>query len=177
LPERYLLAVGTLEPRKNLAHLIAAYTELRLSEPGTPPLVLAGPPGWGPSLDWTALPAGSVLTTGYLDDADLRAVLAGASALAFPSIYEGFGMPPLEALAAGVPVVASDLPVMREVLGGHATLVPTADRDALAAALHQVIDAEPDPVATESGRAWARRYTWQQCAEITIDAYERAYAG
>ena len=162
LPERYLLFVGSREPRKNLPVLLDAYRSL--VDP--PPLVLAGPPGWGPALD-----VSGVVTPGYLDDAALRAVVAGAAALVFPSRYEGFGLPPLEALAAGTPVVASDLPVLREVLGDHAAYAPPGDPDALATAIEKVLAAPPGPTP---GRAHAATFTWRRCVEQTLRAYELA---
>ena len=115
LPARYLLFVGSVEPRKGLPTLLAALRLLHDDDPDTPPLVLAGPPGWGPALETAHLPAGAVVPAGYLDTADLRRLVAGAALLAYPSVYEGFGLPPLEAFATGVPVAASDLPVVREV--------------------------------------------------------------
>ena len=119
LPERYLLFVGAREPRKNLPTLLAAY-RARLAGrvppmggpgaagAGVPPLVLAGPPGWGEALDLAGLPAGAVRTPGYLSEEDLVRLVAGATALAVPSWYEGFGLPALEALACGTPVVSTD---------------------------------------------------------------------
>src|SRR5205085_1852076 len=112
LPSSYLLFVGTLEPRKDLATLVAAHRQL----PEAPPLVPVGAKGWGEELDLSGC-----LTPGYVDDADLRAVVAGAALLALPSRDEGFGLTLLEALAAGTPVVASDLPVLREVGGDQVT--------------------------------------------------------
>nr|MDT0664181.1 glycosyltransferase family 1 protein [Micromonospora sp. DSM 115978] len=97
LPERYLVFVGTAEPRKNLPVLLEALRVLRATRSDVPPLVLVGPPGWGPALDVARLPPDAVVPAGYLDDADLRAVVAGAVASCFPSRYEGFGLPPLEA--------------------------------------------------------------------------------
>ena len=176
LPERYLLFVGSLEPRKGLPALLAAYRELRAADAGTPPLVLAGPAGWGPTPDVTGLPRGSVLTPGYLDPAALRHVVAGAAALAFPSVYEGFGLPPLEALACGTPVVASDLPVTREVLGEAATLVPVGDSAALAGALAVALAGDGGPTARAARRAHAARFTWARCAETTRTAYAQALA-
>lgn len=143
LPERYLVFVGSVEPRKGLPTLLAALRELHAADPDTPPLVLAGPPGWGPALDTAALPAGAVLPAGYLETPDLRRLVAGAALLAFPSLYEGFGLPPLEAFATGVPVVASDIPVVREVTGTLATLVPAGDVPSLAAALADVLAGSP----------------------------------
>src|SRR5439155_14448830 len=130
-----LIAVGTLEPRKGLDVLLAAYRMLLAEEPGAPPLVLVGPPGWGPALDTAAVPAGRLVLPGYLDEQALRRVVAGARLLAFPSRYEGFGLPPLEAMAAGVPVVASDLPAVREVTGGLVRLAGAGRAEELAAAL------------------------------------------
>jgi glycosyltransferase involved in cell wall biosynthesis len=173
LPGRYLLFVGSLEPRKDLPTLLAAYARLRAAEPDVPPLVLAGPPGWGPALDTAGLPPTAVVATGYLPAGDLRRVVAGAALLAFPSRYEGFGLPPLEAFACGVPVVASDLPVTREVTGRHARLFPPGDADALADALRTTLD-RGGPSDAEDRRAHARGFTWRRCAEATLAAYRRA---
>jgi glycosyltransferase involved in cell wall biosynthesis len=174
LPAEYIVAVGTLEPRKNLPLLIEAYKRLRREDPATPALVLVGPPGWGPALALDTLPAGSVFTTGYLEDKTLRGVMAGARCLAYPSIYEGFGLPPVEALACGVPVVATDLAVTREVLGSAARLVPVGDVDALADALRAAVSEQTSPAAVEVRRAQAARWTWERCADATIGAYRRA---
>jgi len=178
LPERYLLFVGTIEPRKNLAVLLAALHELH-RDPGreVPPLVLAGPAGWGSPLDLRALPDRAVVRAGYLREDVLHRVVAGAAALAFPSRYEGFGLPPLEALACGTPVVVSDIPVLREVTGTQASYVPVGDASALAAALARVLDDDGGPAARVARRAYAANWTWRRCAEETCAAYQRAMDG
>jgi glycosyltransferase involved in cell wall biosynthesis len=186
LPERYLLFVGSREPRKNLPTLLAAYRALLAGRvppaaggpgagaAGVPPLVLAGPPGWGEALDLAGLPAGAVRTPGYLAEDDLTRLVAGAAALAFPSWYEGFGLPALEALACGTPVVASDLPALREVLADQAELVPPGDADALADALLRVLDDPGGEPARAARRARAAGFTWDACARATLDTYRRA---
>jgi glycosyltransferase involved in cell wall biosynthesis len=178
LPERYLLFVGTVEPRKDLPNLLAAYRML-LDDEATgaevPPLVLVGPSGWGPALDLAGVPSRAVRSLGYLEEHALQPVVAGATALCFPSLYEGFGLPPLEALAAGTPVVASDIPAVREVVGTRLAavrLVPPSDPVALAAALAAVLaEPRPDPAP---GRAHAAGFTWRSTAERTLDAYRQA---
>lgn len=171
LPERYVLFVGTREPRKRLPDLIAAHGAARAVENVVPPLVLAGPAGWGAEVD-----APDSIRTGYLEADVLRSVVAGATCLVQPSIYEGFGLPVLEALACGVAVIATDLPVHREVAGEQATLVPVGDLDALAGALVTATCQPEDPAAAASRRAWAATFTWARCAGQTIDAYRRALA-
>jgi glycosyltransferase involved in cell wall biosynthesis len=170
LPDEYVVFVGTREPRKNLQTLLAAYA-LR---PDLPPLVLPGPPGWGPELDLAGVPAESVITPGYLDQPTLQRTVAGARALVLPSLYEGFGLPPLEAFACGTPVVASDIPVIREVTGGHARLVPPRDPEALADGLTQTLARPNDPELVEGRRRHARQWTWQRCAATTRAAYRLA---
>jgi glycosyltransferase involved in cell wall biosynthesis len=183
LPERYLLFVGNREPRKNLPTLLAAYRELLAGRvPGAgggsggpvPPLVLVGPAGWGEALDLAGLPAEAVRTPGYLPEEDLARVVAGAAALVFPSWYEGFGLPALEALACGTPVVATDLPALREVLGDQAELVPPGDAAALADALARVLDDPGGEPARTARRARAAAFTWAACARATLSAYHRA---
>ena len=162
LPSSYLLFVGTLEPRKDLRTLLDAHRLV----PDAPPLVLVGPPGWGEQLD-----VSGCITPGFLGDDLLPSVVAGASALVLPSRDEGFGLPVLEALRAGTPVVASDLPVLREVGGDLVTYAEAGNPPSFAAALGQVLDepGEPGPRRTH-----AATYTWARCAEATRAAYSLA---
>ncbi|WP_369140004.1 glycosyltransferase family 4 protein [Modestobacter versicolor] len=168
----YVLFVGSVEPRKGLPTLVEA---LRRCPAGSAPrLVVAGPAGWGTPLETEA--SLDVVRTGFLGDEQLHALVAGAAALALPSRYEGFGLPVLEALAAGTPVLASDLPVLREVGGDHASYLPVGDADAWAAALTAAAEVRGghDPAP---GRSWARRWTWDACADATEAAYARAALG
>jgi glycosyltransferase involved in cell wall biosynthesis len=174
LPPEYLLAVGTLEPRKGLDVLVTAYRRLLADCPDVPPLVLVGGAGWGALPDLAGLPAGRVVLPGYVGNTDLVRIVAGARLLAFPSRYEGFGLPPLEAMAAGVAVVASDLPAVRESTAGLVRLVPPGDPDALAAGLAAELRAEPDETRTQRARARAAGQTWLRCAELTVEAYHMA---
>ncbi|MFD2090353.1 glycosyltransferase family 4 protein [Blastococcus deserti] len=176
LPADYLVFSGSLEPRKNLPLLLDAQRRLTARHRDWPPLVLMGPPGWGPSLDLGGLPDGAVRLTGYLADEDLRSVVAGAAALVYPSLYEGFGLPPLEAFACGVPVVASDLPVTREVVGDDpelSRLVPLGDVDALVDALEQQVTGTEAPDVAARRRRRAAGFTWAATADRTREAYRR----
>ena len=162
LPSSYLLFVGTLEPRKDLATLLAAVRLL----PDAPPLVLVGQAGWGEQLD-----VSGCITPGFLGDDLLPSVMAGAAALVLPSRDEGFGLPVVEALSAGTPVVASDLPVLREVGGTAVTYAEAGNPAAFAAALQQVLDAPGDAAAR---RARGAAFTWARCADATRAAYSLA---
>ncbi|GGM01488.1 glycosyltransferase family 4 protein [Nakamurella endophytica] len=176
LPPGYLLSLATLEPRKGLDVLLGA-----LGRPECAGMVLAvaGRPGWG-GLDPVELARRAGVSPdrlrllGGLPDADLAAVLAGAAALVAPSRAEGFGLPVLEAFAAGVPVVHSDAPALVEVAGGAAVVVPRGDERALAAALHRVT-ADRDFAATlsERGRRRAGDFDWGRSAEATWDLHLR----
>ncbi len=174
----YILAVGTIEPRKNLALLVAAYRRLLQTRADIPPLVLAGGAGWGDALDLHGIPEDRLVMPGHLPIDDLRTLVAGASLLVFPSLDEGFGLPPLEALACGVPVVASDLSVTREVLAEQARFVSVNERtgqnsaDALADAIVRELETPTGNPATR--RAYAAGFTWRACAEKTYAAYRRA---
>jgi glycosyltransferase involved in cell wall biosynthesis len=193
LPDRYLLFVGNREPRKNLTTLLTAYRHLlgstvarvgdgptategagATTTPTVPPLVLVGPPGWGETLDTAGLPSDAIRTPGYLPQADLVQVVAGATALVVPSWYEGFGLPALEALACGTPVVASDLPALREVLGDQADLVAPGDPAALADALARTLDDAGDERRRAARRTRAAGFTWENCAQATLSAYRLA---
>lgn len=173
--DRYVLAIGTVEPRKDLPTLIRAFDGIA-AEDGDVRLVIAGADGWGADTLAAALDAspaartGRVVRLGFVPDGDRADLLAGAVVLAYPSVYEGFGLPPLEAMAAGTPVVAAAAGALPEVLGDAADLVPVGDHDALASALQRVIrDGGHRDALVERGRARAAAMSWS----ASTDAFAR----
>ena len=167
LPTEYLIFVGSLDPRKNLSGLIRAHTAARSADPDIPDLVLAGPAGRAQAI----APGHGVHLTGWLKDSELMALVAGATALVLPSFDEGFGLPALEATAAGRPVVASDIAVLREVVGPHAHFALPDDDSSLAQALIDAVRADDSQSARRSRRKWAEHFTWERCADATLDVY------
>jgi glycosyltransferase involved in cell wall biosynthesis len=176
LTSDYVLFIGNLEPRKDLATVVAAYRLLvARGQTDLPQLALAGPSGWGERLDVGGLPPGLVVGLGPQPEDRLRALVAGARALLYPSRYEGFGLPVLEAFACGTPLIASDLPTTREILGADTDLAasfPVGN----AAALAELLVSEPDasPEARGRRRELAAAWTWSRTARATVDAYRRA---
>jgi glycosyltransferase involved in cell wall biosynthesis len=167
----YLLAVGELAARKNLPVLIEAFRAARLPEQVE--LLLVGPEGFGAE-GTTSLLGGRVRALGRVDDATLAGLYAGATALCFPSLAEGFGLPVLEAMRAGTPVIASDLDVLREVAGDAAVYVAASDVRAWSAALERVVD-DQDLRAklARAGIAASEGRTWAVTAAATVAAYEK----
>ncbi len=141
--DRYLLAVGTVEPRKDLPLLVDAFDLLESGSSGEPGLrlVIAGPDGWGADALTSAIARSPVrdriVRLGWVSDDQRVALLRGAAAMVFPSVYEGFGLPPLDAMATGTPVVATAAGAVPEVVGDAAVLVPPGDADALAEAIQR----------------------------------------
>lgn len=175
----YILSLATLEPRKNLDRLISAYERLPPGIRRQWPLVLAGAPGWRSSETRARIDrlvaAGTVRHLGYIPAADRAALYAGARAFAYPAIYEGFGLPPLEAMASGVPVLSSNRSAMPEVAGDAAHLVDPYDVEAMTTGLRNLLEDE-SLRAQLRGRGLARAsgFTWQQCAAATVGAYQQA---
>jgi glycosyltransferase involved in cell wall biosynthesis len=178
--ERYVLALGTVEPRKNLPVLVRAFDKVASVDPGLH-LVVVGPDGWGADdfrAAWAAAQHGDrVVRLGYVDDGRRRDLLAGARLLAYPSRYEGFGLVPLEAMGAGIPVVASRAGALPEVLGDAAILVDPDDAGGLAATLEHVCVEEPLRAdLVRRGREWVARYTWGHAADRFLDLYRSLLA-
>jgi glycosyltransferase involved in cell wall biosynthesis len=182
LPEQlqpgFLLAVGTIEPRKNYGRLLAAYRLLK-RRGVAPPLVIVGRPGWaygGTLADLRAEPGVRLL--GHVDDATLRALYQAAVALAFPSLYEGFGLPLLEAMAEGLPVVAGAAGSLPELAGGAAVMVEPTDVEAIADGLERVLcDSELRKQLSTAGRARAADFTWERAAWATVSALDEVMVG
>ncbi len=182
----YLLYLGTLQPRKNLVRLVEAFARLRFrlgpsGERGLH-LVLAGRRGWLYEDLFRRVRTlgleGQVLFPGYVDDADKAALLSGALAFVFPSLYEGFGFPVLEAQACGTPVICSDRSSLPEVAGNAALLVDPTDVEALVTALYRVAT-EPRLRATlvERGRTNTRRFSWEACARTVLEVMGQVLSG
>jgi glycosyltransferase involved in cell wall biosynthesis len=181
LDRPYALFVGGVDPRKNLETLVRAFARLG---PGTQLVIAGGAVRWNPeanerfetlldSLD----PAtrARIVRTGWVGDDDKLALLSGATLLAYPSLYEGFGFPILEAFAAGVPVLTSNVSSLPEVAGDAALLVDPHDDDALADALAQLFDdADLRGVLAAAGVVRAARFPWERCAQLTVEVLHRA---
>lgn len=172
----YVLAVGTLEPRKNLATLVRAYADLPLSLRQRFPLAIVGDRGWGDPLSGLPLERlrreACFKLLGYLPESMLPAIYAGAATFVYPSLYEGFGLPPLEAMACGAPVIVSDRGSLPEVTGNAAVQVAALDVDAMRAALQALLE-DPPARATlaTAGARHARTFTWEACVERTFAVY------
>lgn len=180
--DRFWLAVGTIEPRKNYTGLLRAYARLKERVGGgAMPLVIAGKLGWmaGPFdalLDELGL-RDDVVITGYIDDEELKWLFQSCFATVYPSFWEGFGLPPLEAMSQGAAVVTSDVSSLPEVVGADALLVDPHDPDSIATAMERLV-LEPALLAALRARAPARAalFSWDDAARVSRAVYERALA-
>jgi len=177
-PESYVLFVGTIEPRKNLGLLLEAFQLLSEALRRQFPLVVAGKPGWhtGP-IYAKALPLvaeGTVLFTGLVSEKELTRLYKAATVFVYPSLDEGFGLPPLEAMSHGTAVIVSDAPVLVEVSGPGALVVSRFDASELADALNLLLtdDSRRTELAAR-GQSHAAQYSWERTARETIAVYRR----
>lgn len=183
LPERYILYVGTIEPRKNLVALLEAFHVSRFTFHATEgdfKIVIAGKKGWLYEGFFSKLRElgleEEVVLPGYIADEDLPAVYSAASVFVFPSLYEGFGLPPLEAMACGTPAVCSNASSLPEVCGEAALLVEPTDVAALAQAMARVLSDEPLRATLRArGLAQAAKFTWERTARETLAVYREVY--
>lgn len=162
----YILYMGTLEPRKNIKILIEAYHMLVEKKTMLPKLVVAGKKGWMYEQLFQMVSElglnGQVLFTGYIEDEDSAALMSGAKLFVFPSLYEGFGIPPLEAMACGTPVIVSDAEALLEVVGECAVVFRSGDAKDLSSKISQLLeDKEKRERLSEAGRSWAEGHTWE----------------
>ena len=172
--ERFILSLGTIEPRKNHVRLLAAFERLGRHDPDLR-LVLAGGAGWRSGPFRRALSASPmrdrVVLAGRLPDADIAVLLRSCAVMAYPSLYEGYGLPVIEAMAAGSPVVTSTVSSLPEAAGGAAVLVDPRDVGSIAAGIEEAIDRRA--VLIEAGLARAAERTWLDVARETLAVYGR----
>ena len=178
LPRTFVLSVGTLEPRKNHVTLLSAYKALRNRNVDVG-LVIAGKRGWRCDAFFERVRAlgleGKVTLTGFVPDADLPALYSAGAVFAFPSLHEGFGLPPLEAMACGTPVVAADAASLPEVIGNAGLLVDPRDDVALARAIERALtDVNLRASLRARGLERAALFTWERTARETLQVYEEA---
>jgi glycosyltransferase involved in cell wall biosynthesis len=178
----FILFVGTVEPRKNLLTLVRAFDELTRRPDFRPQLVIAGKKGWLTEELYALVEQSGlgrrILFTGYVSDEDLAALYSSCRVCVYPSLYEGFGLPPLEAMSCGAPVITSRIPVIMETVGDAARLVAPTDVRELAGCLHDLweSDAERRRLSAD-GLAHAARFTWERTARLTLDVYEEVLQG
>jgi glycosyltransferase involved in cell wall biosynthesis len=172
LTRDYVLFAGTIEPRKNLPRLLDAFARVD----GDVDLVLAGPAGWNEAIDSQLAALGErVHPLGFVERADLDALIAGAVLVCYPSTREGFGLPVLEAMIQGTPVVTSKGTATEEVAGDTGVLVDPLDVDAIAAGIHELVaDRDAARRLGEAGRERAKTFTWDRTAELVASVYSEA---
>jgi glycosyltransferase involved in cell wall biosynthesis len=176
--DEFILTVGTVEPRKNIPALVTAFERLLLRDLKRQlQLVIAGGKGWlsGPSFAaiGSSRVAGQIVLTGYLQDEALRDLYSSCRVFVYPSLYEGFGLPPIEAMACGAPVIVSDIPALIESTGGAARIAAARDPDELAQAMSEVVNDDDERAALiKAGRQRAAELSWTQTAIKTMQIYE-----
>ena len=178
LPERMILYLGTLEPRKNIGTLLEAYELLRHERGFAHRLIIAGGKGWYYEAIYARAEQlglqDEVIFPGYIPQEELALWINAADLFVYPSWYEGFGLPPLEAMACGTPVVVSDMSSLREVVGDAGVIVDSRDPHALAKAISEVLrDRERHHALREAGLARAKRFSWKATALQTARLYHR----
>jgi glycosyltransferase involved in cell wall biosynthesis len=183
-PGRYVLSVCTLEPRKNLAHLIRCFAQLIEQEKLTDlHLVLVGNLGWKYESIFAELTSAQglrdrIIITGFVGDDDMAALYSGSLFFAYPSFYEGFGLPPLEAMQCGTPVITSNTSSLPEVVGDAGIMVDPQDGDALCQAMLKLAsDANLRAAMSQKSLQQATQFSWTGCADQTITAYQAAVSG
>jgi len=177
--ECFVLFVGTIEPRKNLITLLRALADILRTTELRPQLVIAGQKGWlvRETLNYINSEGLNehIKFTGYISDRDLRALYASCAVCVYPSLYEGFGLPPLEAMACGAPVIASNVPTLTETIGNAALLVPPTDVQQLACGIVEMIsDQGKSAHFSQVGLERASQFTWERTARATLDVYTKA---
>lgn len=175
-PGSYVMATGTLEPRKNLIRLIQAHATLPVDLRRVHPLLIAGPRGWGGDEVLEAAERDEhIRLAGFVPDDDLAALYAGCSLFCYPSLYEGFGLPVLEAMAAAAPVLTSDVSSLPEVGGDAVAYVDPRSKGAIATALERLLgSSEERAELSERGRARAARFSWTGTARAMLAELEQA---
>lgn len=179
IEEGFILFVGTIEPRKNLITLLRAFAEVMKASELRPQLVIAGKEGWLTGETMTYVESEGlgerVKFTGYITDKDLRALYSCCAVCVYPSLYEGFGLPPLEAMACGAPVIASDVPSLSEAVGNAAFLVPPLDAQRLAQSIVEMLSDEGKRAYfSRAGLDHASHFTWERTAKLTLEIYQEA---
>jgi glycosyltransferase involved in cell wall biosynthesis len=177
IPREYLLFLGTIEPRKNLERLIRAYALLKAEMPDVPKLVLAGGKGWLYESIFETVKVlnmeSDIIFTGYVNEEDSPILINGAKIFLFPSLYEGFGMPPLEAMACGTPVIVSNVASLPEVVGDAALHVDPYSIDSIKDGIKDLIEDEKKRnELSASGIERAKQFTWDKSAEIVRKVFE-----
>ena len=179
--ENFILYVGTIEPRKNLVTLVRAFAQILQQTSFRPQLVIAGGEGWMMDefhelIGKTDL-GDRIHFTGYVDDEDLVALYSSCRVFVYPSVYEGFGLPPMEAMACGAPVIAGDIPVLRETLADSALLVEPLDANSLANAIVSVLGDENEQLRLSAlSRRRAEQFSWSETARMTLEVYKQVLA-
>lgn len=177
--DNFILYVGTIEPRKNILTIVRAFEELLHVTPLRSQLVIAGRKGWLTDELFAYIESASLgdrlHMTGYISDGDLRALYSSCKLMVFPALYEGAGLPPLEAMACGAPVITSDTPAISEMVGDGARLVHPTDHKALARAIAELLRDEAARRALgAAGLKRAALFTWERAARGTYEVYEEA---
>jgi glycosyltransferase involved in cell wall biosynthesis len=177
LPNDFILGVGSIQPRKNLERLIAAYAIVARKNP-IPPLVLVGKKAWlhESSVDAAMMHgvADRVIFTGFVPDEDLAALYTAATIFVYPSLFEGFGLPPLEAMACGAPVITSNRTSLPEVVGDAGIMIDPYDVAAIADAMERLLaDAQLRFIMSARGIERAKTFSWEKTARETLNVFER----